>query len=314
MIRLITPTEVPAMARRISYRDTITMLGSCFADEMYSKMKSLYFKVMSNPFGTLYNPASIAGAISRLDNPVPFTMQDTVPIGGGIGAWGSFFHHSDMGKVSREVFLECANGELSLASKHFRDSNVCVITFGTAWTYTLRATGSIVANCLRHGRDEFERSLLSQQEIVNNWEKILESHHDKYWIFTVSPIRHLRDGAHANNISKAILLLAVEELCASHGNAGYFPAYEIQMDELRDYRFYADDLVHPSDAAVAHIWDKFAECALSPDEEGLLKEAMAISKAVSHRPLFPDLEQSKAFCSGCRERERNFIKIINELK
>lgn len=314
MIKTLTPAETGRLENPLGYKDSIMMLGSCFSDEMAAIMKSLYFNVSSNPTGTLYNPESIAGAIRRMDSGEHFTADDTEEVGAGIKAYCSFHHHTSFASASAEVFLEKANKALDDASGHFRTSGYMAVTFGTSWAYRHKGRGITVANCLRHGQKEFERFFLTADDTFRIWDGIVKDFPEKTWIFTVSPIRHLKDGAHGNALSKAALLLAVDKLCACNANCRYFPAFEIMNDELRDYRYYAEDMAHPSRLAVKIIWEKFSEYALDTDSLALLSEAASVKAAANHRPLFPELAESESLLMKNRMREEDFIKKISMLK
>lgn len=314
MIKTSTPAETGRLENPLGYKDSIMMLGSCFSDEMAAIMKSLYFNVSSNPTGTLYNPESIAGAIRRMDLGEHFTADDTEEVGAGIKAYCSFHHHTSFASASAEVFLEKANKALDDASGHFRTSGYMAVTFGTSWAYRHKGRGITVANCLRHGQKEFERFFLTADDTFRIWDGIVKDFPEKTWIFTVSPIRHLKDGAHGNALSKAALLLAVDKLCACNANCRYFPAFEIMNDELRDYRYYAEDMAHPSRLAVKIIWEKFSEYALDTDSLALLSEAASVKAAANHRPLFPELAESESLLMKNRMREEDFIKKISMLK
>jgi hypothetical protein len=209
-------------------------------------------------------------SIDRLANSLPFTEEDVVV---SAGFYTSFWHHSRFSKTTSESFLECANLALIEGAKRFSDSQVCVITLGTAWVYRHIERGCIVSNCHKIHPAQFERERLSVSDVVAMLERVVTTHPDKRWLFTVSPIRHLKDGAHQNQLSKATLLLAIEEICAKFDNVCYFPAYEVVMDELRDYRFYCEDMTHPTAQTVNYIFEKFLEYGFSPsDREAMLLE------------------------------------------
>lgn len=315
-MKMMTETAMPAPGRRIGYGEKIMMLGSCFADNVAEIMASLYFKVMSNPFGTLYNPESVAAAVERLESGRHFGMDEVVETGGTRGIFSSFSHHCDMGELSPEAFLGKANARLDEAAAHFREAGTVVVTFGSAYAYRHLERGDVVANCLKRPAAEFRREMLDVDGIARRWMEITGRFPGKQWIFTVSPVRHLRDGLHANQLSKAVLLLAEDRICGGDGtgNCLYFPAYEIVMDELRDYRFYGEDLVHPSKAAAAYVWEKFAGWLLDPQALEMTGQAERIRRAAAHRPFWPEHPDSVEFARASRERERQFIQRINELK
>lgn len=259
--------------------DRIMVLGSCFAANIGKKLEEEGYDVCVNPFGTLFNPASVYASIERMRSGEPFTAGECVQMGAGSPLICSFSHYTKFARASVEEFLANANEALEKACEFWRSCNKVIVTFGTAWVFRWmgplpggsgpeRRMGTIVSNCLKRDAKEFRRERLSVEEIVSLWKDEPFEGENKEWIFTVSPIRHFKDGAHGNQISKATLLLAVDEivgnLCLRQGAdaAEYFPSYEIVLDELRDYSWYAEDLVHPSLQAVDYIWQRFKESHL----------------------------------------------------
>ncbi len=260
----------------------ILSLGSCFSTEMGSRLAEEGYGICSNPFGVLYNPASIANSIDFLAHGRIFTDSDVVPrntnpvrAGHTVGpqpghrpiapdgdGYVSFYHHGSFTRKSPEEFLLNANTSLAAASSAFRKAKWIMVTFGTSWVYRHIERDIIVSNCHKHPAWEFRRELLTVEDITDRWDDIVKAFPDKHFIFTVSPIRHRKDGMHGNQISKAILLLAVEHMVSAFPNTHYFPAYEIVLDELRDYSWYADDLVHPSSEAVSAVWERFRTSVL----------------------------------------------------
>lgn len=260
-MKLQTPVEIAPFKEKITYDDKILFLGSCFATEVGSIMRDYKFDVILNPFGVLYNPASICSSLQRLEEGKLFTEEDVIC---SQGKYTSFFHHSSFSKENPDQFLAGANESLSKAKEQFAQASVCIVTLGTAWVFRHIGRNLIVSNCHKIEAKEFRRERLDVETIVSLFSDIISRHSDKQWIFTVSPIRHLKDGAHGNQISKATLLLAVEQLEQHFVNVHYFPAYEIMMDELRDYRFYAENMTHPSQQAINYIFEQFKECAIAP--------------------------------------------------
>lgn len=314
MIKLQTPVTDELCKVGISYNDKILMIGSCFSDSIGQHLKDYGFDVMVNPFGTLYNPISILRSIERLSgrkatDPITdasgsyghFTEEDCERIGAGDQRWCSFSHHTSFARAGKEEFLENANARLQEARDFFASCDKVIITLGTSWCFRHTGTGNIVSNCLKHPAAEFVRERLSAAEVTDALRQIADlcgiyspavGIKPKQLIFTVSPIRHFKDGAHGNQISKSALLLGIDDfLCGlpvdlsmdPHYHADYFPAYEIVMDELRDYRFYAEDMCHPSQQTVAYIRDRFLAWALSCREHNLLEENIRAFKASAHR-------------------------------
>lgn len=275
MIKLSTTVSPQGLVDKIGLDDRITLLGSCFVDNIASHLCEAGFTIQSNPFGTLYNPASIANAIELLDSTRSFEEKDCIQMGAGSKKICSFYHHTSFAKDTVEEFLDYANYTLCSAREEWNKSDYVIITLGTAFVWT--HNGKIVSNCLKRPAYEFEHRLLSLSEIKDLIEKIITSHPEKRFIFTISPIRHLGEGARSNTISKSLLHIALNEC-----NVEYFPAYEILLDELRDYRFYAEDLVHPSKIAVQIIWEKFLDYALKPEEFQRIAQNEKNAKSAKH--------------------------------
>lgn len=280
-MKLQTPVTDLTCKVGISYKDKIMMLGSCFSDNIGSRLKNYGFDVCVNPFGTLYNPASILSAVSRLLGGECFCEEDCVEIGAGDSRTCSFFHHTSFARKNGSEFIENANASLAAAAEFFHKCNKVIITLGTSWCYRHIGKDMIVSNCLKRNPKEFIREFLPASRTAAILREIMELCPDKQFIFTVSPIRHFKDGAHGNQISKASLLLGIEEALAAtpvdlsmnpHYTADYFPAYEIVMDELRDYRFYAEDMCHPTQQTADYICERFLDWALPADEQDTLKE------------------------------------------
>ncbi len=259
--------------------DHIVMLGSCFADNIGMRMVHAGFDVLVNPFGTLYNPASLESAVRRLDSQEMFSTTDCIEMGAGAGLVCSFEHHTSFARESVGDFLDNANARLLEAREFWEKSSRVILTLGTSFVWY--SGGKVVSNCLKRPSGEFSRRMLSPGESAACLERVISSHPEKRFMLTVSPIRHLGDGAHANSLSKAGLLLAAE----SCGGVDYFPAFEIVNDELRDYRFYGEDLVHLSDTAVDIIWERFLDsCTDSADRPAIIAAEKAF-RASLHRPL-----------------------------
>ena len=266
--------------------DEIMVLGSCFADETGRRLAECGLDVCVNPFGTLYNPVSVCNSISRLQCGVPFTREDCVEMGAGAGLVCSFSHHTSFARPTPEAFLEHANAFLETASARWKSASKVLITLGTAWCWRHLPEGEIVSNCLKRPAGELSRERLTVPQTAALLKSLVQRYPDKFFVFTVSPIRHLSDGAHGNQVSKSILLLALEEVCAAFPDRTvYFPAYEILLDELRDYRFYAEDMVHPSLQAAEYVFGKFLSFAFPDEERSRLEERRKAFKASQHRPM-----------------------------
>ena len=269
---------------RIGYDTRGLMLGSCFICHIGNKMQRLKLPVCVNPFGVIYNPASVVRSLIRMENPC-FLEEKDLFLQQGI--WSSFDYHSTFSSPRQEEALSRMNTALEHAASALRKSDYLILTLGTAWVYKHKRTNRIVCNCHKVRADEFERYLLSPEEIERMFSGLLEQelYRDKQILFTVSPIRHLKDGLAGNTRSKAHLITAVHRLAERFGNVDYFPAYEIMMDDLRDYRFYVADMIHPSPVAVDYIWERFAETWIAPESRNLFGRIEKITAAKEHRPF-----------------------------
>ena len=300
-----TEIEIAKIAEGVDHTQKVFALGSCFADSISERLAKAKFSVTTNPFGVLFNPFSIANALERLDEIRAFAVCD---IKAGRDAFFSFDAHSSLdGKTHTEIFGNL-NKAVAQGSKALRESDWVILTFGTAWVY--EKDGRVVANCHKQPASEFERRRLSVAEIVERYSRLFEGVlRDKKVILTVSPVRHIGDGLQENSVSKATLRLAVEELVARHENSCYFPSYEILIDDLRDYRYYGEDFVHPSKMAIDYVWERFCEAILSPETQEMLPRIAQIVSAAEHRPFNPDSESHKDFCRKMIEKAEAMREI-----
>ena len=288
-----TTIKVIPLEQTIAYGDGLLFLGSCFADEVGGICRGLGFDALVNPFGVLYNPASIAHSVERLDGGQPFGPEDVVVV--GEGQYCTFSHNTAFWNDSETALLESVNQSLEAAHAHYMRSKWVMVSLGTSWVFRDKERGEVVSNCHKLPANLFERQFLSMEQSFQYLSAIVQKRPEKQFVFTVSPLRHLKDGLHENQLSKATLLLAVDEVCKAYDNAHYFPAYEILLDELRDYRFYKEDMVHPTDQAVHYIWERFADFAIDPMEKPAMQAAAELSQMLQHRPLFPESETFKRF-------------------
>ncbi|MBR5893576.1 MAG: GSCFA domain-containing protein [Bacteroidaceae bacterium] len=305
-MRFTTRVQLPTDTIHITHSTQIMLLGSCFVQNIGERMQGCKLSVDVNPFGVLYNPFSIAAALRRIVSGEPYGSSSPEFFEYN-GCWHSMMHHSAFSRGSREEAVEAANGRLLAAHRRFGELDVLMLTFGTAYVYRSAADGSVVGNCHKLPQKMFVRELLTVDAIVGEMSTVigqmLAARPTLKILLTVSPIRHLRDGAHDNQISKATLLLAVEELRRRFpGNTFYFPSYEIVLDELRDYRFFADDMVHPSTVAVEYLWECFAECYFDTGTKRLNDAVDGIMRALAHRPADAASERHKAFLQKTVEK------------
>ena len=287
VMQFSTPVSVKEPSQRIGLGEKILVLGSCFADSVGERMVRSGLHALVNPFGTLYNPVSISNSVSRLQSGIPFREEECVRMGAGADLVCSFSHHPSFARASEEEFLLNANRALEEASAFYRECSLVIITLGTAWCFWRE--GEVVSNCIKRNASEFQRKLLSPEHVRIVLDRMTEGISEggkRRVIFTVSPVRHLADTAHGNQISKSTLLLGVDSVMAKNpSSVEYFPSYAIKMDELRDYRFYDADMVHPSDVAVEYIWERFRETYFTPSDIEKKKEAERAWKRSRHRPM-----------------------------
>ena len=295
MLQLQTQIDIPHSKWEIKHTDKILLLGSCFADEIGERLVRGGFDAMVNPFGTLYNPSSIAAMLLRAVSEREYTsdspelLQDTAT-----GIWHSWMHHTRFSSPSKDDLIGKANLRMHEVSERLRSADVLIVTLGTALIYRLRESGMLVANCHKQPDSLFERQRLSAYDICDQWVMLLQllrSVNPRLKvILTVSPIRHKRDGMHVNQISKGILLLAVDDIISSLSAESdipisYFPSYELMMDELRDYRFYGDDMIHPSAVAVQYIWERYQHTFFSPTVQDEILKAEKQYARSQHREI-----------------------------
>lgn len=302
-----TIIEFEPSQNKISYQTPVLFLGSCFTENIGNKMTELKLPTLVNPFGVLYNPSSVRQGLEILLDTRDFNEKDLDFYN---EQWFSFYHDTEYSNTDKNSCLDNINASLNLSRKHLRKANYLLITFGTAWVYHYIKTGRIVSNCHKIPAKEFERRKLSVEDIFVQWAKLLnrieDFNPDLNVIFTVSPVRHWKDGAIQNQLSKSTLILAIHKLKNLFENVEYFPAYEIMMDDLRDYRFYADDMLHPSKVAIDYIWENFSRTYFNTETSDIIKEVDKIIQARNHRPLNPDTDSHKKFLE-------NQIEIINKI-
>ena len=311
-MHLSTDVKIQPIEQRIVYGDRLLFLGSCFADEIGNICKGLGFDALVNPFGVLFNPASISQSVERLESGKDFTKDDVIEVGGEF--FCTFSHNTEFWNPSPEKLLETVNSSLNSARQHFMHAKWIVISLGTSWIYRHKQRGLIVSNCHKLPSQLFQREFLTTEQSTELLSQLVEKHKDKKFIFTISPLRHLKDGLHENQISKAALLLAVDEICKHFGNAHYFPAYEILLDELRDYRFYKEDMIHPTEQAVRYIWERFTDFAIAESELPAMKQAQELKLMLQHKVFFPESEAFRKFEKLKNEKIQELISHYSNIK
>jgi hypothetical protein len=284
-----------AFPEKIAHEHSLFLIGSCFTEQIGAKLRSNKFEVIDNPNGILFNPISIAHALAGYLKPKHYTTADLFERD---GLWGSWDHHTRFSRTNPNESVELINQSQQLAHTFLQKANWLLITLGSAFGYERTGSG-VVANCHKVPADQFQKRLFTSAEIVpvlkEQLAELRRFNPGIRIIFTISPVRHLRDGFVENNRSKAQLITAVHALCEELPGCYYFPAYELVIDDLRDYRFYAEDLVHPNYAATNYVWEKFRKATLSVDAELILEELHSLLLAYKHRPANPDSEQHRLF-------------------
>lgn len=301
-----TPVEWHGESEEIKYSDHVLLMGSCFAENVGGLLLENKFSCDVNPFGILYNPLSIAKALRQMLDGKVYTMDDLFDSG---GQWHSWMHHSSFSSTDADECLNRINSRLEKAASALPRTSWLIMTWGTAFVY--EKDSEVVGNCHKQPDRLFTRRLLDVDTICGEWNDALREAKQRFpglkVMLSVSPIRHLKDGLHGNQISKSVLLLAIDRLCRELDFCHYFPSYEIVMDELRDYRFYAEDMLHPSPLAVKYIWECFCSTYMSKDTQRVMKEWADIQKGLAHRPFNPDSDAYRRFLS-------QIVLKIEELK
>lgn len=307
----------------MDYSKSMMFFGSCFSENIGQKLLDLKFDVDLNPFGILYNPISIANGLKILLENKIFTESDLFQ---DQGLWNSFYHHSRFSDVDSQAALEKINSRMALSGKFLQNADLLIITFGTSWVYELKETGQVVTNCHKVPSSHFNRFRLAVSEITEVFSELMAEigrfNPNLKVVFTVSPIRHWKDGAVENQVSKATLILAIDHLLKGpeNRNIAYFPSYELMMDELRDYRFYAEDMQHLNVVATDYIFERFSKAMLSNSSLEIAKEVVKIRKSMLHRPVNPaSVEYEKFLLYNLEEINKltiNFpyLNFINEKK
>ena len=275
--------------KTIDHNSRIVMLGSCFAENIGKRLIDCGFDVVVNPMGILYNPKSIATALERLIAGTEVTEDELFYHN---GLWASFMHHGSFSHTDKNEALRTMNERLREGHEQLKNATHLIITFGSAEVY--EHNNNVVSNCHKLPAREFTHRLLSMEEIVALNFQLSSFNPQLSTLFTISPVRYMGEGAHHGQINKSTLLLATDQICREMG-ADYFPSYEIMMDELRDYRYYATDMIHPSDVAIDYIFERFTDTYLTNEAIRIAEEIKKIKKSLAHRPLHPDSEEYQNF-------------------
>jgi hypothetical protein len=295
-MELTLKLDIPRLEQPITYHSRILMTGSCFTENMYERLQQAKFNTLSNPNGILFNPLSVAFSLSDYLDDRTYKKEELFYLN---ELWNSWDHHTRFSHIDADKTLEGINRSQQEASEFIKKATHIVITLGSAFQYYLKENNYPVANNHRAPAQLFEKMLVETEVITDHLsgtlQKLFKVNPGVQVIFTISPVRHIRDGVVDNNRSKARLIDAVHSLCDTFGNCYYFPAYELVIDILRDYRFYDIDFVHPNYLATSFIWEQFVTACMDNTTQELMKEIQEITTARSHRPRFAETEAHKTF-------------------
>ena len=319
-MQFTTKIHVKESCSPINYDSKILLIGSCFAENMGDKFQYFKFQSFVNPFGIIFNPVSLEKLIRRSVENRKFTEND---IFCHKDLWHCFEVHSELSNPDKETFLNNLNSMVELTHRQIVTVTHCIITLGTSWVYRNIESKQIVANCHKVPQKKFTKELLPIHLVEESLESIISLMHtvnpNCKFIFTISPVRHIKDGFTENTLSKAHLIAAIHKTINHHTSPiSYFPSYEIMMDELRDYRFYAEDMLHPSQTAIDYIWIKFFENYISESEFGLMNEICSIQKGLKHRSFNPNTASHQKFLADLKtkmttiEKKLPFISFESE--
>ncbi len=302
-MNFITKIPIAKSNFPIDYSSRIVSLGSCFAENMGEKFDFFKFQNTTNPFGIIFNPVSIEKINYRAINLNYFTEDDLFFHN---ELWHCYEVHSDLSSDNKEVCLSNLNQILKETNQKLTSATHIIITYGTSWVYKLKSTGTIVANCHKVPQNQFDKEILSVEEIEksiqNTLDLIQKVNPNCNVIFTISPVRHLKDGFVENQRSKAHLITALHTSISHLPTSMYFPSFEIQMDELRDYRFYAQDMLHPNAIAIDYIWERFCESTIAVEANPIMQEVASIQKGMAHRPFHPQSISHTKFLQTLSEK------------
>lgn len=303
-----TEIHIPSSGFTITHKSKIMMIGSCFVENISAKLLGSGFHVDVNPFGIVYNPVSVHRVLEDILRKREYQEEELFM---HQGIYHSFSHHSRFSGLDPKQVIENINSRIGQSFLFLREADFLIITYGTANVYYQVDNGEPVANCHKLPSALFRNARLMPEDIFKSWGGLLpllrKINPGIKIIFTISPVRHWKDGAHDNQVSKSILFVGLDKLISTHDNMYYFPSYELMMDDLRDYRFYAEDMLHPGSQAVEYIWSKFLDTYLTETTRSTLREWESIRQAVRHRPFNPESDEYRRFLEKTEERKANFL-------
>ena len=317
-MKLQTKIPITSNEPKIDYDSKIVLLGSCFVENIGDALNDVKFQTLQNPFGILFHPKAIENIIERALRDHSFTEEDVFFKN---ERWYCFEMHSSINAINKKDFLVLINKKLAELKVYLLNSTHILLTFGTAWVYRFIKSRKLVANCFKIPQKEFEKELLSVSDINSSLANIVAlikvSNPKAFIITTVSPVRHLKDGFVDNNLSKAHLITAIHQVLSSESllkTLFYFPSYEMMMDELRDYRFYKEDMIHPNNTAVSIIWEAFNKAWISSETAPLQKAILAIQSSLKHKPFNPNSEDHLLFIKDLEAKISLIKKDVPHIK
>lgn len=314
-MKLQTKIPIESETPKIDYDSKIVLVGSCFVESIGDKLDYVKFQTLQNPFGILFHPIVIERIIERALESDYFTESD---IFFKNERWHCFEMHSSVCATTKIDFLSLINNKLKELREYLITASHIVLTFGTSWVYRFLKTKKIVANCFKIPQKEFQKELLSIEEIKTSYNnivtQILNRNPDTQIITTISPVRHIKEGIIENNRSKAHLITALQQLVFEEKKVSYFPSYELMLDELRDYRFYKEDMIHPNDTAIKIIWEFFKKAWISKETESIQKSICTIRSSLDHQPFDPTSKQHQLFLHDLKKKMNQVKKEFPHIK
>ena len=318
-LKLKLTLDAKPASHKINYGERLLLMGSCFTENIGLKLQAHLFETLENSHGILFNPVSVQNALMDIIANKKYTELDLFLLN---DVWNSWHHHSRFSGVTQTEALDKMNGAIQEAHSYLKSAHHLVITLGSAWLYTLNENvpnhmGMVVANNHKAPANWFTRKLLQPQELLSNLQSLVAAlqsfNPNLHIVFTISPVRHLREGLVENNRSKAVLIQAVHDLVSMEKNIEYFPAYESVIDDLRDYRFYSEDLVHPNYAATQYVWEKLVDTYMSAETQSIMKQVAELQLAFNHKPFFSGSTEHQKFLLSYIEKTMHLMAQCPQL-
>lgn len=298
-----TNIQLQPERNQIDYSSKLLLIGSCFSENIYKKLNYFKFNAVSNPFGILFNPIAIENLLTNAINKKEYFEKDIFLLN---ERWHCFDAHSNLSSSNKSELLQNLNKKIIATNKQLSNATHLIITLGTSWVYRFIETDTIVGNCHKVPQKKFLKELLTVEEITASLENmctLIKSVNPTInIIFTVSPVRHLKDGFVENSQSKAHLLAAIHQITDKRNKQYYFPSYEIMLDDLREYRFYNSDMIHPNKTAINYIWEQFQQVWITKKSASIMKEIDAIQKGLTHKPFNPNSKLHKQFLKSLQQK------------